>query len=83
MIHTYTHTHTHTHTHTVHPGGNLDMRFVMMIRPGGRTINNGRTRLIIGGMAFVRLGGNFRGSGCVLCGLHTMRKGRPSKPSVG
>lgn len=55
----------HAYIHTVHPGGNLDMRFVMMIRPGGRTINNGRTRLIVGGMAFVRLGGNFRGSGCV------------------
>lgn len=44
------------------------MRFVMMIRPGGVQINDGRTRLIVGGMVFVRLGGNFRGSGCVCVG---------------
>lgn len=47
----------------VYPGGNLDMRFVMMIRPGGRSLDEGRLRLIVGGMALVRLGGNFRGSG--------------------
>jgi hypothetical protein len=47
----------------VYPGGNLDMRFVMMIRPGGRSLDNGRLRLIVGGMVFVRLGGYFRGSG--------------------
>lgn len=47
----------------VHPGATLDMRFVMMIRPGGRGLDDGRLRLIVGGMAFVRLGGTFRGSG--------------------
>lgn len=39
------------------------MRFVMMIRPGGRTLDDGRLRLIVGGNVFVRLGATFRGSG--------------------
>jgi hypothetical protein len=41
------------------------MRFVMMIRTGGRALDNGRLRLIVGGMVLVFLGGNFRGTGLV------------------
>ncbi len=41
------------------------MRFVYMIRPGGRALNDGRLRLIVGGMVFVRLGATFRGAGYV------------------
>ena len=53
-------------TPTVFPGGNLDMRFVMMIRTGGRTLDDGRLRLIVAGLVLVRIGGNFRGSGYVM-----------------
>lgn len=49
----------------MHPGAVLDMRFVMMIRPGGRSLDEGRLRLIVGGMAFVRLGGTYRASGYI------------------
>lgn len=49
----------------VQPGAHLELRFVCLYRGGGRTINNGQTKVIIGGVARVYPGGVLRASGVV------------------
>lgn len=59
----------------VMPGARLDLRFLCLYRGGGRSLNNGQTKLVVGGVAKVYPGGLLRGAGVVFREAHGTLEG--------